>query len=141
MNVTVQLVDIVRKLKNMLEYKDSLMTQREIKFRYVWQHEDTGNISMPIFSLYRISAEGLSGVDRHVVIGIDQYTGLKDKNGKEIYENDIVITEYGEDKHTDTVIWENSSAIFTLEKDGDLLNEYLDLEVIGNIYENKDLIK
>lgn len=125
------------------------MNQREIKFRYVWQNEDTGSISMPIFSLYRIAANGLSGVDRHVVIGVNQYLEITDRNGQEIYEGDIVRVLY-----TD---WPSK-----LESDPRTLQEYLNdlakvkvvewrdtfdvgphgfVEVIGNIYENKDLIK
>jgi uncharacterized phage protein (TIGR01671 family) len=63
-----------------------------------------------------------------------QYTGLKDVNGKEIYEGDIVIEGYKGKYGTYEVKW-NVKGFNLGSEDGD---EY---EVIGNIYENPELLE
>jgi uncharacterized phage protein (TIGR01671 family) len=81
-------------------------------------------------------------------IELMQYTGLKDKNGKEIYEGDIVnIKEYPLSSPF-TIIYEDGSYYFAeiLENNEydreDVLGYYKpeEIEVIGNIYENSELL-
>ncbi|MER0467827.1 YopX family protein [Bacillus cabrialesii subsp. cabrialesii] len=69
-----------------------------------------------------------------------QYTGLKDKNGREIYEGDIIL-----EHNTDTkfvVKYDNRHASYYLDLGiGDGAFMVGDLEIIGNIYENPELLK
>lgn len=70
-----------------------------------------------------------------------QYTGLKDKNGKEIYEGDVV--KFADWKPKVIEFGTCGFIGFGLKNTEKFLMNYdsENLEVIGNIYENPDLLK
>lgn len=79
---------------------------------------------------------------------IQQFTGLMDKNGKEIYEGDIVICRSDKEyqRYTSEVVIEPMIGFGTRLGTGSwngLLSTWLNhgCEVVGNIYENPELLK
>lgn len=122
---------------------------REIKFR-AWHKEKKimGNV-LGIDILHKEIFFSNEDVDcyEHVDfknIELMQYIGLKDKNGKEIYEGDILFESFGEKYYK--VVFENGS--FRAEFEGDFEEYSFDLidvvaqgyEVVGNIYQNPELL-
>ena len=75
-----------------------------------------------------------------------QYTGVKDRNGREIYEGDII--EFLENESGETwtakIVFENLAfKALDVEDEGYEydFDDLTDIEVIGNIYENPEILK
>lgn len=86
--------------------------------------------------------------ERHKVIPetVGQYTGLVDKNGKKIFEGDIVKFSHPAFKESKIgfVDWEENEVGFVLRINDDYtyiayLSEFY--EIIGNIYDNKEILE
>ena len=74
---------------------------------------------------------------------IMQYTDVEDKNNKGIYEGDIIYIKDRYSSYNDIVIYENGFFKLDDEEDETLHSavSFWDGEVVGNIYENKELLK
>ena len=112
---------------------DELGKVKRIRF------DGEGNVTTVLF-------EGkFLGVDTHVdEIELMQSTGLKDKNGKEIFEGDIV--KMAKDVYSKPTYYEvvrHRGGAYRLESKQhgcELWLRHTDCEVVGNIYENKELL-
>ena len=128
---------------------------REIKFR-AWLKEERKmvNVETLFIGINRLcfgnsKTEDLFFRDFEEV-ELMQYTGLKDKNGKEIYEGDIIKYKFPYDrrlKHISPVKFLETEASFGIkDRYGNEISLYTIsannyFEVIGNIYENKNLLE
>jgi uncharacterized phage protein (TIGR01671 family) len=120
---------------------------REIKFR-AWDKDnkiwldffavkENGKLVIPVGNLH---FKEIKNVD------VVQYTGLKDKNGKEVYEGDVLESK---NEGVGQVHYDDFCGCWALQFDdednaeellGNALKDYK-LEVIGNVYENWELVE
>jgi len=131
---------------------------REIKFR-AWDKKNK--------RMAKVYTLGLTGIDYSTIqsggvllsgcgkndIELMQFTGISDKNGKEIYEGDIfgvysLIGDFaGSHEPRGKVVFDNDLCAYVAEDVNGgwvYLSEYIEkprYEVIGNIYENSELLE
>ncbi len=116
---------------------------REIKFR-AWDKNKKkmvldptiyGGVTMCEWDMVKLN-EGLQDPDFMFM----QYTGLKDKNDKEIYEGDVIKyrfrTKDSNEEFISEVFWDEYMWITNEHS----LNRVNDEEIIGNIYENPEFL-
>lgn len=122
--------------------------KREIKFR-AWDGKkmlydnDNSNLMVEHYnSVWSVFCQSLQDVNKDFILM--QFTGLKDKNGKDIYERDVVAyhdwrddgTGYSEKILISEPVYYGGGSFYPIS------NQPPDeFEVIGNIYENPEILK
>ncbi len=111
---------------------------REIKFR-AWDSANAKMIQVKQITEHYLSKETLGYFDYPLM----QYTGLKDKNGKEGYDGDLAML--GDSLWQ--IMWDDSYACWQMKRiDGTHLMPSIPLhnlpksEIIGNVYSNPELL-
>ena len=131
---------------------------KEIKFKYIWSNPEKTNFITEIFTLDEIEAgnqftvlENEPLLKDYKLIARIQFTGLHDKNGKEIFESDLLQC----DGYNFKLI--NKEKIYQIKYDDNLAQYYSynlensfdtflvvrawkESKIIGNIYENPELL-
>lgn len=125
---------------------------REIKFKGIddandeWIYGSLVKVDEDYYILEdgEIKAHSYNKVDEN---SVGQYTGLKDKYNTEIYEGDILeLTYFDDSKNVMYVSYSDSAKFVLIEqvKNISVNMEFFDkenMEVIGNIYEDKELLR
>ena len=72
---------------------------------------------------------------------VGQFTGLHDKNGKEIYEGDIVLMKEGDEFWICKVIYDPPDFVAVDNKENRYFLKHFNPKIIGNIYDNPELLE
>jgi hypothetical protein len=133
---------------------------REVKFRAIIPSEMTAEpfaIFVTIYFDFKYLCSYQTSYEYNLLIRWlhqgnepDPYIGMKDKNGKEIYEGDIISTPYYtlDDNGKENTEWITCDVFYCEESLGFIVNppggRIVEIkpgcEVLGNIYENRELI-
>lgn len=113
------------------------------------ESEDRYEIFNEMITNFSIKGDGrIERPYEYEILDVMQYTGIKDKNGIEICEGDVVKIIYFKNEYIATIAFNDKMSCFEVyvkHSDGHI-NSYLighvhSIEVIGNIYENPELLE
>jgi len=116
---------------------------REIKFR-AWDRVEKEMVKVNILNWSYASGLEVNNSNVSLPATLMQYTGLKDKNGKDMFEGDIVRVENGSEGIIFAKVEWNDYGYMFKRADGQRWWFYQwpssEVEVIGNIWEHPELL-
>ena len=108
---------------------------REIKFR-AWDKKNKKFVYLELLNNREIKVDSFEATN---IESWKQYTGLKDKNGKEIYEGDIIL--YSDIVEPKIVEFRKGVFCYKMHEKAYHIFDETQCNIIGNIYENPKLLK
>ena len=126
------------------------MMSRETKFSFMWQHQKSGKWMDLRYTLDQVIAgdpyDDMSDnplLRSYHHVATRQYTGLKDKNRVELYEDDIAIWHINGLKITGKICWEGQGFDMRSPSRGLICWDSLrgEIEKNGTIHENPELLE
>jgi len=122
-------------------------TMRELKFRLIKDGKIVG-YERWVHYCWEYSYDGLNWNERYIIHDSkDEYTGRKDKNGRDVYEGDVLasVAELDSVKVLGEISYTNGAFMATMPfmsfETALYSFDMSTVEVIGNIYENPELVK
>ena len=128
---------------------DEVRKEMHSEFNFIQSHGDGQNWIVPLEHItnpdWLVDLEKKVRCAPHIreQFKLMQFTGLLDKNGKEVYEGDIVKCKYGWlgfVVYRGSHYWCEEIVTKKVGSHAPIFNEWAELEIIGNIYENPELV-